>query len=207
MRDGKLEISFEAGGIRGVSVNAGLDRTYQGLFDTARQELRRPDPPIEAGIRLIVFGCFWCEAVCNEVLRELLHACTKTEVVASAVWKTIRRTPFRSKFSIVAAFAKSPDLERARRVLSDLERVFELRNRLAHFKDEYTPVAGPLTLDELQSLILNFPDADLIKKLRPSSTEVDAEAIVTGINWLNEIFQEYFPRKSHDLEEAKPEND
>ena len=206
MKDGKLKIDFEAGEIMGASVSAGLDRTYQGLFETARLELTKGvRPPIEAGIRLIVFGCFWCEAVCNDATREVLRACTKPAAVAETVWETIKRTSFRSKFPIVAAFAKNPDPERATRVLSGLEMVFELRNRLAHFKDEYVSVAGPLTLDELPLKILNFPDADLIEKLRPPSTEVCAEAIVTGINWLKEIYVESVPVKLDAAEEAQPE--
>lgn len=208
MKDGNLKISIEAGEITGVSVNAGLDWTYQRLFETARRKLRKPNPTIETRVQVIVFGCFWCEAVYNEAIRELLLASTKPAAVAESVWENIQRVPFESKFSIVTSFANASDPERARRVLAGLKVVFELRNRLAHFKDKYVSVSGPLTLDELKSEFFNFPDADLIAKLRPPSTEDCAEAIVSGINWLNEIYEEYFQvrRKPLKRRSRKPIN-
>ncbi len=78
MKVGKLKISFEAGEIVGVSNNAALDIAYERLFKTAQAELQEADASIDvciridAAIRLIVFGCFWLEAVCNEALRDTL---------------------------------------------------------------------------------------------------------------------------------------
>jgi len=188
-----------------VSVNAGLDLAYERLFEAARAELRRPDPSIEAGIRLIVFGCFWLEAICNETLRKLLRASMKPSAVAEAAWEALKRGTFHAKLDIVSAFAKRPDAERARRVSSALARVFELRNRLAHFKDEDIAVAGSLTLDEFQARFDAFPDADLIAELRPPSTEVSAEAISSGIEWLHDVDQQHFPSETRTPEETTTE--
>ena len=146
MRDGKLKITFEAGEIVVVSVNAGLDLAYERLFDSARQQLQQPEPPIEAGIQLIVFGCFWLEAVCNEVLRDLIRASMKPSTAAEAGWEIIKRASFQSKLSTISAFTKAPDPARSNAIARDLSELFGLRNRLAHFKDEDEPIAGPLTL-------------------------------------------------------------
>ena len=115
MRDGKLKLTVEAGEIVAVSVDAGLDLAYRRLFDSARKELQRPEPPIEAGIQLIVFGCFWLEAVCNEAVRVLLRASTKPTAAADSAWQTIKRASFDSKLSIVSAFRKTPDRDPAAR--------------------------------------------------------------------------------------------
>jgi hypothetical protein len=205
MRDGKLKITFDAGEIVVVSVNAGLDLAYQRLFEAAKADLRRPDPSIEAGIRLTVFGCFWLEAICNETLRKFLRASMKPPAVAEAAWEALKRGTFHAKLDIVSAFAKRPDAERARRVSSALTTVFELRNRLAHFKDEDIPVAGPLTLDEFQARFDEFPDADLIAELRPPSIEVYADAISSGIEWLHDVDQQHFPSETRPPEETTKE--
>jgi len=207
MKDGKLRIRIEDGQIRAVAANAGLDYAYQRLFETARDELRGSDTPIEVGIRLIVFGCFWLEAVCNETVRELLRAAMKPPAVAEATWEAIKRAPFHTKLQLASAFAKSPDPGRERKVASDLKRPFELRNRLAHFKDEDAPVAGPLTLNEFQEQFEEFPDADLIEKFRQPSADVSTQAILAGIGWLNEIRQEHLPSTTHSLDGAAAEDE
>jgi hypothetical protein len=181
MRDGSLKITFEAGEIVVVSVNAGLDLAYQRLFETARQQLRRPEPSIEAGIQLIVFGCFWLEAISNEALRNLIRSSLKPSAVAEAVWESLKRASFHVKFSTISAFTKTPDAARSDSIARDLTALFDLRNRLAHFKDEDAPVAGPLTLDEFWNRFEQFPDADLIAQLRPPATDRWAMAVLTPI--------------------------
>lgn len=205
MRDGKLRITFEAGKIVVVSVNAGLDLAYQRLFESARQQLRQPEPPIEAGIQLIVFGCFWLEAICNEALRDLVRASMKPSTAAEAAWETLKRTTFHSKFATVSAFSKAPDAVRSDEIARNLTELFGLRNRLAHFKDENAQVAGPLTLDEFSTQLGQFPDADLLAQLRSPATERWATAILNATEWITEIHQQYFPTTVHPAEESGPD--
>ena len=208
MEDGILKVKFTAGEIKGVSVNAGLDLTYQRLFETAKTDLRKTEPSIEAGISLIIFGCFWLEAVCNETSRKLLQASTKPDTVAQAVWESIKRINFNSKLSIISAFAKNPNTESAESVINNLKEVFELRNRLAHFKDEDTPVAGSLNRDEFIAKLDKFSDPDLITKLKPPSTDIYAKAIEQGIEWLNKIYKEYYPNdKFYAIKEIATESE
>jgi hypothetical protein len=201
MRDGNLKIKYEAGKIKVVSVSAGLDLAYRRLFEAAKAELRKTNTSIEAGISLIIFGCFWLEAVCSETLKVLLQASMNPPSVADVTWDTIKRASFHAKFSLASAFARKPDPQRAKRLSADIVPVFDLRNRLAHFKDEDIPVTGPLTAEEFKAQFDQFPDADLIEKLRPPSTNIYAEAIEAGISWLNEIHSEYFPSQSIDFKE------
>jgi hypothetical protein len=197
MRDGKLKITFEAGEIVVVSVNAGLDLAYQRLFESARRQLRQPEPPIEAGIQLIVFGCFWLEALSNEAVRDLIRATTKPSIAAEAVWETIKRAPLHSKLAIVSAFRRVSDPDHSGRITRDLTQLFDLRNRLAHFKDEDVPIAGRLTVDELWAQFEQFPDADLLAQLRPPAADRWAETILDATAWVTEIREQYFPSTSH----------
>jgi hypothetical protein len=192
MRDGRLEVTFVEGEIRAVSVSSGLDLVYQRLFEAARLQMKRSDPEIELGIRLIVFGCFWLEAVCNTTLRDFLNAGIGTSPAASAAWEAIQRSPLRLKFSVISAFAKTPDAERDRRIFGEVARAFDLRNRLAHFKEEETEVAGPMTADEFGFKLGEFPEADLIQRLRAPVIDAFADGIVNGIGWLKDIRQAYF---------------
>ena len=70
-----------------ISGNAGLDLTYRELFQSATTELQQGNPKTELGVRLIVFGCFWLEAKCNDTLRKLLEHSIKFGIAATALWE------------------------------------------------------------------------------------------------------------------------
>ena len=192
MKDGKVTTTFVDGDITGVSMNVGLDFVYERLFKAAEAELQGVAPPLEASIRLIVFGCFWLEAVCNETVRDLLRATVRPDVGAEAIWEVVERSKFSAKLSIVAALAKTPDHKQAERVAKELDQVFGLRNRLAHFKDKETQVAGAIAHDEFETVLRALPEPDLAVQLKPALMGVRAQAVANGIAWLKEVSLQHF---------------
>jgi hypothetical protein len=110
---GKLKIELEDGEIIGVSTNAGLDLAYGRLFQTAKTELDRPDASIDVSIRLLVFGCFWIEALCNETLRETLSAAVELPKLSEALWEAAKRCSVLDKLPILIALERNPNAIRA----------------------------------------------------------------------------------------------
>lgn len=192
MKDGTLKVAIEAGEIVDVSVNAGLDLAYERLFTTAVDELQGVEPAVDVGIRLIVFGCFWLESVCNETFRDLLLATVKPDIAARSLWEIVERSPFLAKFSAVSAFAKTPDDDRVKELFRNAKCLFDLRNRLAHFKDSDTSVTGALTHEEFAKRIGEFPDAELIAHLRPPLVNTYSELVLNCIKWFREVHEQYF---------------
>ncbi|MGB6876022.1 MAG: hypothetical protein WBD87_08300 [Candidatus Acidiferrales bacterium] len=62
-----------------------------------------------------------------------------------------------------------------------------LRNRLAHFKEEFTEVAGPYSLDE--EFFNKLPEAELIKSLKPPALDASITDILQIKAWLDQVKQ------------------
>src|ERR1700734_2989172 len=143
MKDGVLKLTFFEGGITSVSVGTGLDVTYARLFEAACVEARS-EASVDAGVKVVLFGCFWIEAVCNECLRELLKGAFLSEAVLSALWKALERVRAGTKLEILASVHPTQVADTLKRASG----LFELRNRLAHFKEAYIEVPGPYVIED-----------------------------------------------------------
>jgi hypothetical protein len=186
MEQGSIKITVVPGGIAGVSINAGLALAYELLFRAAQAELRRGYTSPEVGIRLIVFGSFWLEAVCNETLRDTLLAVVVPRAFGEALWELNKRATFLDKFSVLSVFAKSnPDYDKD--LFRALKEILDLRNRLAHFKDADTVVAGKMEIRDFK--VGKLPDVQLIDQLRPPCTNGYAEVIITALRRFEDIKQ------------------
>lgn len=187
MEDGRLQVNFVQGEIVGVSASAGLDSVYKRMFDSACLEASKGSAAIEHGISVIMFGCFWLEAACNLRLEELLTTIVNSQRVGPPLWKMIERRSMAEKLQLLASFSKQID---HREVLLNVQRTFALRNRLAHFRNEYTAVQGPIGVDEFLAKIPDFGDHELVAELR-SHWKSHADAILAGTSLIDQIYEEY----------------
>jgi|SRR5712692_4930500 len=190
----KLKVQISPDGTVSVSGSAGLDLTYSKLFQSAATELQQGNSTIESGIRLIVFGCFWLEATCNETLRKILEHSTEFGLAGTALWdNAVERASFHAKFAIVSAFAKSRDEDRVNALTMQMKQVFDLRNRLAHFKDKDIPIADRIDVHEVRQFFENPPEAEVITHLKPPKLHAYRTTIADGVVWLNEVKEQHFP--------------
>jgi hypothetical protein len=195
----KLNVTILQNGTVSVSGKAGLDLAYQRLFQSAAMELEQGEPSIESAIRLIVFGCFWLEAQCNETLKDLLELSVQFEPAAMALWEhAVARTSFHAKFAIVCAFAKRRDEDHVKTLTAQMKQVFELRNRLAHFKDKDVPIADGIDVHTVGQFFENPPEAEVTKHLKPPKLQEYHKMIADGILWLNVVSEQYFPSQKTD---------
>ncbi|MGC2404543.1 MAG: hypothetical protein WA510_32430 [Acidobacteriaceae bacterium] len=186
MEDGILKFDFEDGEIVGVSTNAALELAYGRLFKSAQAELQA-GASIDVGIRLLIFGCFWLEAVCSQTLRDVLSASVTPKTLGKALWDANKRASFLDKLLILLASTKNPDLENGKTLMVDLKKVFDLRNRLAHFKDDDTPVTK-LELEDIDK----YPDPELNAQLRSALARGHAQTIMDGMSLLEKTRRVHF---------------
>jgi len=190
MQNGKLEVKFKDGEIVGVSVGAASDEVYKRMFDSARLEAEKASAPIECGITVVIFGCFWLEAACNRNLEKLLTEIVNPPSVGSVLWRTVERRSTIEKLEVLISFSKHGD---HRATVSDLKGTFRLRNRLAHFKDEQTSVEEAMEHYEFVRKLSEFPDHELVRELRIPRIKSHTNAILAGKSLLEQIFEQYVP--------------
>jgi len=201
MEDGELALRFEAGRIVSVSVGAGLDEAYSRLFEAARANAQSSQKTIDSGIAIVVFGCMWIEALCNGYLSELLARTIPPEGRAEALWTALERISIGHKLKILATF---DDDSGDRAWVGLLERVFQLRNSLVHFRDRHVSVPALEDVHELESYVAQLPEADLIRQLKPPAIDATAAAIVSSKERLDAIYRRYVPTERVPL---APESD
>ena len=189
MKDGKIILRVEAGQVEAIAIAASLDRTYGDLFEVARKDLVASPEGIEPGVRVVVFGSFLLEAVCNTTLREMLLLEIKEPLAAKSVWQVLRRSSIHEKMSLIKAFASGLSVP-IRPPASELRSLFDLRNRLAHFRDDPTVVGGPIeeiTKDVLEERLGQIPDHDLVRELRPDQVRFHIEDIEQMKTWFEAV--------------------
>ena len=189
VQEGKFKLTFVDGEIIGVSVNASLDLTYKRLFEAAQSQLRT-GMTVDAGVQLIIFGCFWLEAECNSTLRDTLEAAISHKKLADVLWNANKRASFLDKLAILMPFSDAAEQVRTKKLHQDLKQLFDLRNRLAHFKDNDTVIANAFKIEDL--VANSFPDAELITRLTQPAVLSNIQTILDGIGWLSSIRAVHF---------------
>jgi hypothetical protein len=200
MREGNLRLTFKDGEVVEVAIGTGLDETYSRLFAAACAEVNSGNSSTDIGARVIVFGCFWLEATCNNYLRQLLETTALSQLVCNSIWNTIERAQTEKKLAILASF-QSDDASEALKVA---RRVFELRNRLAHFKESYDEIAPDFLDTDLEKMQTKLPEAELITLLLSPKLESSIEDIIRTKAWLDQIFEMFFKRARKSID-RKPQ--
>lgn len=195
MRDGTLRFDVEEGVIKSVAVGSGLGTVYQDLYTAARDDLEASEHKVEAAVRLVVFGCFLLEARINETVKAVLLQTFEQLQVAEALWEAVERQPFRMKLHVLVGM--TPGIEPGTYEDVPVQRLFDLRNRLAHFKSDLAEVEVPLPrgvpdVDQLASIFLDIPEADLIRTLKSDDMDVFATAVEDLDRLLDQINDEHF---------------
>ena len=196
MKNGTIKLDVVEGEIQSVTVAAGLDLAFERLFSEAQRGLEDPEASIDVGVRVVLFGCLWLEAICNERLRQLIELRVDSSTLGSALWQAVERNPFINKYALIGAFGDETDFAEARVLANRLQRIFDLRNSLVHFKAKNTPVAGPLDAEEFTELFSTIPDPDLIQILRPEPLGPFVQTILEGKAYLDKIIGRYVEVKS-----------
>lgn len=211
-KTGIIRIEGEGGKITGVYLNPNLDKYYKRLYVNAFRSVKKDPNKVEHGIKLIVFGAFYVEAISNELYQKMLSIEIKNEHLYGAIWNITKRLKILDKLYLVTEAVKINKNE-SKKFLSDVQKLFDLRNRLAHLKDEdevYESYLSTLTAEneiEHKKLIETFmtmPDPTLIGKI--SGTQIlEYGNLVKAIEkQIKELYKNYITIK---YERKKTSND
>lgn len=200
MEHRKLTLTFEKGEIRGVSLNADLNKTYKSLFNHAYQSAKRSSTSVSNGIKIVIFGSFWLESYANETMRIILRREIASPVIQKTIWDRLKRISIQEKLEFFYKTSPSNlkhDFDKINKNVKDL---FDLRNRLAHFKDEPAEVELDVNLDEANKIenkdkIKNFmailakgiPIPDINQQLMWPKVDKHAKTVLSAAAWLADI--------------------
>ena len=130
-----------------ISLRAGLDEVYGNLFYKSCDELWR-EPSLEACVKVILFGCFWVEAMANSQLQTTMQEEVKEIVFSEALWESVKRDSIHQKLHLIGMAAGPRHRSRLKVFAPYLKQSFDLRNRLVHYKDDYSFLAEVAEDDE-----------------------------------------------------------
>jgi hypothetical protein len=199
MKTGSLVLTFKDGLVVDASVGAGLQESYNRLFEAARANLVSDTTDVDVSVRLIVFGCMLVEALAADYLEDLLHAAAIPPSAGNALVDAVDRSPVGQKLKVIAGFDKEVDTPDW---IGPVYRAFQVRNRLMHFRERFVAVTVPTTVHSIESWVDEIPEADLLGELRKPRIEQTATALLGAKKRLDDIRDQYFPTDKIELNQS-----
>jgi hypothetical protein len=188
MDDGSLILDFKDGQIIAVLQNARLDQFYERMFRNAYRRARSSRRSVEAGIHILVFGAFWLEAYANLFLRDAIRLEARSQAFGIALWTMLRRSALLEKFELFHALASDNLAAQYLEVRAGVKALLDLRNRLAHFKDEDILIGGPLSgIRKVATVFQTAEEPDLIRQLKAPAILKRGRVVLGAYRWMSHV--------------------
>jgi len=191
MEHRSLTLNFENGEIKGIWLKAMLDETYKLLFRNACQTAKRYPDNVAHGIKLIIFGSFWIEAYANETMKLIFERDINSKPLRTAIWSQLKRSSIQEKLELLSKTSSDKIKQDYQTIKQPIKDLFDLRNRLAHFKDEPESIClrheteTNITIERLQSMMEKDPPVpDINQRLMWKHTQKSAGTVSNTIDWL-----------------------
>jgi hypothetical protein len=186
MKNGAVKIKLVAGEIKGAFTSPGLNAFYKRMFETAKTRAKGAPDDIENGIQVIVFGTFLMEASCNDSYRAFLPALIPNGELADAIWNATKRLAILEKVNVAAAVnpVGKTDID----VPLKLKLLFDLRNRLAHFKNNDAVWDAPIEFISKPENWSEAPDPELMGHLTGQKLSDYISDIDYLLTWFDKVF-------------------
>ncbi|HVB87454.1 MAG TPA: hypothetical protein VNK23_12410 [Candidatus Dormibacteraeota bacterium] len=183
MKDGVLRIGFTEGKADRIQVGTALAQTYEKLFRSARRQARSRQSR-EIGVKVIVFGCLWLEALCNGCVRDTLERSPLPQSLRVAVVDAIERAPIRQKLTVLSAY-QAPEQAT---LVKNANQLFELRNQPVHFGEQLEEVDGAIAIETItKNAFGQLQETRLVKKLKPPALDTSIKDILLTKRWLDQV--------------------
>jgi len=107
----------------------------------------------------------------------------------TAKWKSLEKKATHTKFEVILRSANRTQQLQFRVFKRRLKDVFDLRDRLAHFKDEDFKIGGPLPEGvDVVNFSASCPEPELIHELKGQSVKVLGATIAGAGEWLRKVY-------------------
>ena len=173
----QYSLDFVEGEIKGMYISTALDSIYKQMFNNAKRSAKRKPTNVIHGVKLIVFGCFMIEAKANSILEQVLKLEIENNKFSTETWKILKRSNVLKKIELICSSGSVSHLEQFKDIKSSLENVFNLRNRLAHYKNEKEQIASAITHDDAMKLFATWPIPSVSKQLSWENTSQHVDTI------------------------------
>jgi hypothetical protein len=200
MEHRSITLNIEKGEIKGIWLKAELDKTYKLLFQNACQTAKRYPDNVAHGIKLIIFGSFWIEAYANETMRLIFERDIDSKLLRKEIWDRLKRASIQEKLEVLSKISSDKIKQDYQTIKQPIKDLFDLRNRLAHFKDEPEPIdlstsventheiETNITIERFQSMMeKGAPAPDINQRLMWQHTQEAAGTVSKTIAWLSKI--------------------
>jgi len=161
----KLTFHFENYDITEISLGTSLDFTYKELFKNASQAAKRKPDNISHGIKIIVFGSFWIEAYSNEIMRLILVAEIDSKKTREVIWNQMKKISIIEKFDMFSKISPQNFKTKYSDLIKPLKELFDLRNRLAHFKNELELIDPSIIVNNSSFQVDKITDLESFKNM------------------------------------------
>lgn len=175
------------GDITGVELNASPEVIYEKIFNAAKRRAKSHPSDFENGIKAVVFGAFLLEALCNNRFKTLLFRVVTNEKHAAPIWNVVRRISVYDKLTIAFKIAEA-DPVKIKDNLKRITGIFDLRNRLAHFKDNGSLLVDTLRAEELEGFLDSVLEPELVQLLTGDNLEAKILDVTMLTEWIDEVF-------------------
>lgn len=184
-----------------ASISAGLNVLYREIFENALVKVENSEfgserDEIVAGIKVIVFGCFWLEAEANFLLPLVLTEEIESSQLSGALWQNLKRSSIYQKLDIISSVADEALKLDSESIRSEIQPVFDLRNRLAHFKETRKLVSDSLSPEDVATIFQEITHSNPatpppVGKLKVEEVESHAAKIDKMGDWLLDVLNSY----------------
>lgn len=205
-----LIIECEKGEIKEFLLKANLNETYKTLFNRACQSAKRSPNNVGNGIKIVIFGSFWLESYANETMKMILSREITSPALQKTIWERLKKIPLQEKLDLFYRITPSSLRQDYDKIKQNIKDLFDLRNRLAHFKDEPAVIDLDINLDQLndtqtESNIENvmarlgkaIPVPEINKRLMWPNTQKHAKTVASAAAWLTKVIK--ISDKTHKL--------
>jgi hypothetical protein len=192
MEDRSITLDFVEGKIKGVWLKATLDQTYKRLFENAYKSSKKYPTNAAHGIKIIVFGCFWLESYANELLRMILRLEISSSKLQKEIWARLKRISIEEKIGFFSKLLPSELQKEYQSLKIPVKKIYDLRGRLAHYKDEPKKITDEISPDDFFINVLNnIPIPELNRQLMWDEVKAHAETIKSTSKWFSKIINHY----------------
>lgn len=184
------------GEIKGVYLKASLDTTYKRLFTSACKSSKKYPKNVAHGIKIIIFGCFWIESHANEILRTILHREISSKELEKEIWSMLKRISIEEKLDFFSKLLPSELQKEYQTLKSPIKQAYDLRGRLAHYKNEPIRIAEETSLEKIVDILSPLPIPEINQQLMWEKISTHSETIQNVNEWLKKIAKRYHKTKN-----------
>lgn len=201
-----MHMEFKKGKITGIRISSGMDDLYKKIFKNAQKSLRRNPNDVMNGVKVIIFGAFLIESICNRLYRVTLFNEIKNESLSVMLWEGTKRKGVYDKLNLICSRFKKVKGEK---YLKKVQSLFEMRNRLSHFQDDisdiglaknFNAMVNDHDYEKFFEILENIPETKLMSELKQPNIQKYINIIDEIEEFINSYLAEYYEFKVKDFE-------